>query len=314
VDFFRRAVEAQRRFRKPGMRILNTLQTNGILLDDEWCRFLKENGFLVGLSMDGPADLHDACRRDRGGHATYDRVHRALRLLQHHGVEHNILCVVSRANADHPLKVYRHLRAQGVRFIQFIPAVGREGTGVTDWTVRPEQWGRFLTTVYDEWVARDVGLVFVQAFDAALQAWCGMEPALCVHARECGSCLALEHNGDLYACDHFVRPDHRLGNVMQTPLALLAGSAFQRRFGRQKSSGLPRCCRLCPVRHACNGGCPKDRFARSADGEPGLNWLCEGYRAFFQHVEADMRVMADLLSRGRPASHIMALMRRPPRR
>ena len=310
LDFFRKAVALQEKYRKPGMKIANALQTNGVLLDDEWCRFLKEHKFLIGLSMDGPRELHDAYRVDKGGKPTFDKVHRALKLLQRHGVDFNILCVLNRVNADHPLKVYRFFKGEGVQFIQFIPAVERTPDGgVTAWTVRAEQWGRFLCDVFDEWVRRDVGRVFVQSFDVALQAWVGMEPSLCVHAKTCGDCLAIEHNGDLFSCDHYVDSDYFLGNVTETPMTELVASPFQRKFGRDKRDTLPRYCRECPVLFACNGGCPKDRFITTPDGEPGLHYLCAGYKQFFTHVAPTMRTMAELLNNGAPPAAIMDILR-----
>ncbi len=367
LDFFRKAVAMQEKYRKPGMKIANALQTNGVLLDDEWCRFLKEHQFLIGLSMDGPRELHDAYRVDKGGKPTFDKVYRALKLLQRHGVDFNILCVLNRVNADHPLTVYRFFKSEGVQFIQFIPAVERivrsqarseaecrserhsadaswlttnELVGsqarseaecrperdsderhsadaswlatneVTEWTVRAEQWGQFLCSVFDEWVRRDVGRVFVQSFDVALQAWVGMEPSLCVHAKTCGDCLAIEHNGDLFSCDHYVDPHYFLGNVMEMPMTELVASPFQRKFGRDKRDTLPRYCRECPVLFACNGGCPKDRFITTPDGEPGLHYLCAGYKRFFTHVAPYIRTMAELLHRGHPPAAIMDILRR----
>ncbi|MCS6861749.1 MAG: anaerobic sulfatase maturase [Abditibacteriales bacterium] len=310
LDFFRKAVAVQEKCRPAGMKIANTLQTNGVLLDDAWCRFLKEHGFLVGLSLDGPRELHDAYRVDKGGKPTFDKVYRALKLLQKHGVEFNVLCVVNRINADHPLRVYRFFKGEGVQFIQFIPAVERTPDGgVTDWTVRAEQWGTFLCGVFDEWVRRDVGRVFVQSFDVALQAWVGMEPSLCVHAQTCGNCLAIEHNGDLFSCDHYVDADYFLGNVMEIPMTDLVASPFQRKFGRDKRDTLPRYCRECPVLFACNGGCPKDRFISTPDGEPGLHYLCAGYKQFFTHIAPFMRLMAELLNSGHPPAAIMDVLR-----
>lgn len=235
LDFFRKVVALQGRHSRPGTTILNALQTNGVLLDDDWCRFLGAERFLVGLSLDGPCELHDTYRVDRGGKPTFTRMHRALQLLQRHGVDVNVLCVVSRMNGDRPLEVYRFFKEAGVRFIQFIPAVERAGNGsVTDWTVRPGQWGRFLCAVFGEWVRADVGRVFVQHFDVALEAWAGFDPGLCVHARTCGLCLAMEDTGDVFACDHYVAPEYSLGNILRTPLRELATSPFQCRFGQAK--------------------------------------------------------------------------------
>ena len=299
LDFFRRAVALQDKHRKPGMRVVNALQTNGTLLDDAWCRFFREHDFLVGLSLDGPREAHDAYRADKGGRPTFDRVMTGLALLREHGVEFNILATVHAANADRPIEVYRFLRDEvDARFIQFIPIVQREGGGVSARSVVAEQFGRFLIAVFDEWVRRDVGRVFVQIFDVALAAWVGAPPGLCVFDETCGNALVLEHNGDLYACDHFVDPHYRLGNILQTPLVDLVGSERQRRFGLDKRDALPETCRVCEVRFVCNGGCPKNRLQ-------GLNYLCEGYKAFFQHVDGPMRFMAAELEARRPPANIM---------
>ena len=313
VDFFRRAVEAEKRYARPGQRVANSLQTNGLLIDEEWCRFLRENGFHVGLSLDGPRELHDAYRRDRTGASVFDRVVRAARLMREHDVEFNILATVNAANSDHPLEVYRFFRDElGARYLQLIPIVEREnetgdqeGTRLTVRTVEPAAYGRFLVEIFDEWVRRDVGTMFVTFFDSVLAAYVYGESTLCVLRRECGDALALEHNGDLYACDHFVEPRYRLGNIVGEPLDGLAASDRQRAFGAAKAAGLPRVCRECRFLFACNGECPKNRVLMSPAGETGLNWLCEGLKAFFAHTERPMRMMADLLARGLPAAGIM---------
>jgi uncharacterized protein len=313
LDFYERAVALQRQFRRPGMRIDNALQTNAVLLDDAWCRFLKEHRFLVGVSLDGPRELHDAYRTDKGGGPTFERVMAGLELLKGHGVDYNILACVHAANAEHPLRVYRFLRDEvGAEFIQFIPIVQREGrpapqggARVPDASVTGRQYGEFLIAIFDEWVRRDVGRVYVQMFDVALGVWLGQRPSLCTFQVTCGQALALEHNGDLYACDHFVEPKHRLGNIQDVPLVDLVDSTKQRQFGEAKRDTLPSECRACPVRFACNGGCPKDRIL-SASGEHGrLNALCEGYRSFFSHIDASMRFMAAAIRARRPPSDIM---------
>ena len=330
LDFFRRAV-AYARECADGRAIELSIQTNGTLLDDAWARFLHDEHFLVGLSMDGPPAMHDAYRVDKHGRPTYDRVRGAWDLLQRHDVDTNILCTVNAANAGHPLEVYRHFRDDlGARFIQLIPIVERATAGeldaanrgwrgadderplyvqhgdlVTDRTVGSEQWGAFLIAVFDEWVRRDVGTVFVPTFDAALAAWLGMPPGLCIFRETCGDALALEHNGDVYSCDHFVEPDYRLGNITTTHVVELVASPKQRAFGQAKAGTLPRYCRECDVRFACNGECPRNRFIRTPDGEDGLNYLCEGYKAFFHHVDGPMRAMARLLRSGRYADEIM---------
>jgi uncharacterized protein len=313
LDFFQRAIAVQERYRRPGMTYLNTIQTNGTLLDDEWCAFLAEHDFLVGISLDGPRALHDTFRVDKGGGPTFDRVLRGLRLLQRHGVEYNVLTTVNAINGDHPLAVYRFLRDEvGTTWMQFIPvverlddaglAVAQRGSTVSERSVGAEQFGRFLIEIFDEWLHHDVGDVFVQTFEATLRNWMGMPPGMCVFDETCGRGLALEHNGDLYSCDHFVEPDHKLGNIGDASIGDLLGSAFQHRFGQDKRDRLPRYCRECDVRFACNGECPKNRFVTTPDGEPGLNYLCAGLKAFFHHVDAPMRAMAGALRAGRPAS------------
>jgi len=314
LEFFRRAVELQQKYRKPGMSVVNTLQTNGIPLDDAWCRFFRERGFLIGISLDGPRQLHDAYRADKAGQPTFDRVMTGVELLNRHGVDFNILACVHAANADHPLEVYRFLRNEvGAQFIQFIPVVERdnetgfqEGDEVTDRSVGPRQYGEFLIGVFDEWVRRDVGSIFVQIFDTSLAGWVDRRPGLCIFEETCGAALVMEHNGDLYSCDHFVEPSHMLGNVLEIPLADMARSARQQRFGLQKREALPRYCMKCDVRFVCNGGCPKNRFAKTHDGADGLNYLCEGYRTFFKHIDKPMRFMEAELRAGRPPANIMS--------
>jgi uncharacterized protein len=318
LDFFRRAIELQEKYGRPGVRIVNTIQTNGTLVDAEWAAFFKEHDFLVGVSIDGPKGLHDAYRVDKGGHPTFDRVMEGLTQLQKHRVDWNVLTTVHAANAGHPLDVYRFLRDElGAHFIQFIPIVERVDGGdpadpascVTDRSVAPDAWGRFMIAVFDEWMKRDVGSIFVQMFDAALASWAGAPPPLCIFGETCGEALALEHNGDLYSCDHFVDPAHLLGNITQYSMIELVASDRQRRFGDDKRDTLPRYCRECDVRFACHGECPKNRFITTPDGEPGLNYLCAGYKAFFQHVAPPMRFMAEELRRDGTPSKVMAWMR-----
>jgi uncharacterized protein len=319
VEFFQRSVDLAQKHRQPGQTIHYTIQTNGTLIDEEWCAFLRDHKFLVGLSVDGPRELHDAYRVDKRGRPTFDKVVRAARLMQQHGVDFNVLCTVHAQNADHPLDVYRYFRDElDARYIQFIPIVERvnsdgrtllqEGNAVTDRSVESEAWGRFLNAVFDEWLRSDVGTVFVQMFDAALASWVGAPQSLCIFSETCGDAVALEHNGDLYSCDHFVEPNYLLGNILETPLGALAGSAQQRAFGNAKRDTLPRYCQECEVRFACHGECPKNRFILTPDGSPGLNYLCAGYKAFFTHIDRPMRMMADLLRRGRYADEVMALL------
>lgn len=310
VDFFRKAVELQKHYRKPGMVIHNAFQTNGTLLDDEWCKFLKANHFLIGISIDGPHEIHDTYRVNKGQKPTYDHVIRGLKLMQQYDVQHNVLCVVNNHNSSYPLEVYRHYKELGERFFQFIPAIEflPEG-GVTDWSVRPEAYGDFLCRIFDEWVIQDVGECFVQIIDVALRAWCGLDPGLCVFSPTCGTAMALEHNGDLYSCDHYVTDHNLLGNLLETPLTELVGQPLQRKFGRDKKDTLPQYCRDCEVRFACNGGCPKNRFIETPDGEPGLNYLCAGYKRFFNHIDPAMKYMAAEIRNQRPPANVMQWMR-----
>jgi len=316
LDFYRRSVELQRKYQNSGTRIENTFQTNGIMIDDAWCRFFRENNFLVGISLDGPGELHNFYRKDKGGRGTFDRVVEAVRLLQDHKVEFNILCTVNSNNANHPLDVYRFFRDElGANYIQFIPIVERdndtgyqEGNKVTDRSVMPDQFGRFLIAIFDEWVGRDVGSTFVLNFDGALAGWLGMAGTVCIFGRTCGLGVALEHNGDLYSCDHFVEPNHYLGNILKTPMIDLLSSEKQRKFGRAKMDSLPGYCRECEFLEVCHGECPKNRFLETPGGEAGLNYLCAGYRSFFEHADKPMRIMADLLRRERPASEVMTIL------
>ena len=312
VDFFRRAVAYAEECAGSGRTLHHTIQTNGTLLSDEWCEFLGEKQFLVGISIDGPEHLHDVYRVDKQGRPTFARVRAGLRRLTHHGVEWNVLCAVHAANQDAPLEVYRYFRDElGAQFIQFIPIVERvdeHRPELTDRSVGSEAWGRFLTTVFDEWVRRDVGEVFVQMFDAALASWYGVAPALCIFGETCGDAVALEHNGDLYSCDHFVDPEHLLGNITETHMVELLASPAQRSFGTAKRDTLPRLCRECPVLFACRGECPKNRVALTPDGEAGLNHLCAGYFHFFNHIDGLMQLMAGSLRRGGLAGEVMTVL------
>jgi len=302
LPFFEQAVAIEKEYAR-GRQIENSIQTNGTLLDDAWCEFLERERFLVGLSVDGPAELHDAYRLDARGGPTHAEVMRALGLLKKHRVEFNTLTVVNRVNSAKPLDVYRFLKEASSRFMQFIPLVEPtpDGAGVTEATVPPRAFGEFLVAIFDEWVRRDVGRVFVQHFDVALGIWYGLPSATCVFAETCGRAMALEHNGDVYACDHFVVPEHFLGNLVETPLAEIVERPEQRAFGEAKRDALPACCRQCDVRFACNGECPKNRVA----GEPGLNYLCPSYKLFFRHIAPQMRAMAKLLRKGRAPADIM---------
>ena len=322
LGFYRKAIALQERYRRPGMSFLNTMQTNGTLLTDEWCAFLAEQDFLVGISIDGPRELHDAFRVNKRGKGTFDKVMRGLRLLQKHGVEYNVLTTVNRVNGDRPLEVYRFLRDEaGTDWMQFIPVVERvdehgtpadlRGARASQRSVGPEQFGTFLTTVFDEWVRHDVGSVYVQTFEAAARNWAGMaQSGMCVFNETCGLGLALEHNGDLYSCDHFVDPEFLLGNIDEHSIDELVASRRQYRFGQDKRDSLPRYCLECDVRFACHGECPKNRFLTTPDGEPGLNYLCAGFKDFFHHIDVPMKIMIGLMRRGRAASEVMDVLAR----
>lgn len=307
LDFFRRVLELEQAYVQPGQVVLNTLQTNATLLDDSWGEFLARHDFLVGVSIDGPRDLHDAFRVDKGGKPTFDRVIAGLDVLKRHGVEWNALTVVNSLSAGRGREVYRFLRDDlGAQFVQLIPIVERDGDGVSGRTVDADAYGQFLIDVFEEWVRNDVGDVFVQSFDTALAHWMGMpELGICVHQETCGRALALEHNGDVYSCDHFVEPAHLVGNLADgRTLLQIVDSPAQAAFGAAKRDTLPQYCLSCDVRFACHGGCPKDRLIETPDGEPGLNWLCAGYKSFFRHVDEPMRVMTGLLEVGKDADGV----------
>jgi uncharacterized protein len=331
LDFYRRSVQLADQYRKSHQRVLHTMQTNGTLVDDEWAAFFKENNYLVGLSLDGPRALHDVYRVDKQGQGSFDDVIRGWHCLRKRDVDVNILCTIHAANADHPLEVYRFFRDElKAQYIQLIPIVERatadtiafanqgwgglkgtdrplykqEGNLVTERTVKAEQFGQFLIAIFDEWVQRDVGKVYVTTFDVALGSWMGQHN-LCIVAPTCGNALVLEHNGDVYSCDHYVEPNYLLGNVKDTPLKTLVSSEKQRLFGQSKYDTLPKYCKECPVLFACYGECPRNRFIKTPDGDEGLNYLCAGYKAFFLHVDPPMKTMAALIKQGRYADEIM---------
>ena len=333
VDFYRRSIEYVRKHRRPGQQVQYTFQTNGVLIDDEWAAFFKQHDVLIGLSVDGPRQLHDAYRVTKGGQGTFDQVMRGLDHLRRHDVRFNILCTVNAANGDHGRDVYRFFRNQlHAEWMQFIPIIERatpdtlpianlgwsarpggqrllytqSGSLVTDRSVRPEQYGRFLIDIFEEWVRKDVGRVYVQMFDVTLEAYFGSYK-LCIHAPTCGYGPAIEHNGDVYSCDHYVEPGYRLGNIAETHMLDLVASPNQRKFGLDKQATLTKQCLECDVRFLCNGGCPKDRFASSRDGEPGHNYLCSGLKAFFDHVNPAMQTMARLIKSNRAPAEIMAM-------
>ncbi|CAE6851443.1 Anaerobic sulfatase-maturating enzyme [Paraburkholderia nemoris] len=338
LEFFERAVSLQREIGSD-KTIRNTLQTNGTLLDDAWCAFLAREGFTVGISLDGPREVHDLYRQDKRGRPSFDDTLRGLRLLLQHGVAVNVLVTVAREVAKYPLEIYRFLKAEGVRYIQFNavverapreqeirfgltfatpPALSRPGraetdlaSAVTTHSVEPEAYGDFLIAVFDEWVRQDVGNVHVMNFEWALAAWCELPASVCLFAPRCGKAAIVEHDGSMYACDHFVYPEYKLGNIRTDDAAAMIASPAQTAFGEAKESTLPQYCRQCSYRFACHGECPKNRFIATPDGEAGLNYLCAGYKKYFRHITQYMNAMAKLLSHGQPAELIMQAFKGP---
>lgn len=321
LSFYKKVIELQKKYGN-GMAIENTLQTNGTMLTDEWCRFFKDNGWLIGVSVDGPREFHDEYRRNRAGAPSFRKVMNGIELLKKHGVEWNALAVVNDYNADYPLDFYNFFKEIECRYIQFTPIVerilprkdGRHLACPADtateiplapFSVSPAQWGEFLCAVFDEWVRHDVGEYFIQLFDATLANWVGEQPGVCTMARTCGHAGVMEFNGDVYSCDHFVFPEYKLGNINTHTLVEMMHSDRQLRFGNDKHDTLPSQCRACKFLFACNGECPKNRFALTATGEPGLNYLCEGYRRFFSHVAPYMDFMKKELLAGRPPANVM---------
>ena len=327
IDFFEEAVTLQNRYRAPGQRVTNAFQTNATLVDETWASFFREQGFLVGVSIDGPKEIHDHYRIDQGGRGSFDRVMAGVKHLKNCNVDYNALVCITDISTRDPLSVYEFLRDH-FEYIQFIPVVEKEDfkerasflqngergraecsegspAGVTDWSVTPRGFGTFLTTVFDKWVKNDVGKVFVQLFDYTLAHWLDYPVPLCVLNKTCGTALVIEHNGDLFSCDHFVFPEFRLGNIKENPLADLACGPAQTSFGKAKWERLPALCRNCKYLRLCFGGCPRNRFSRTPEGEGGLNYLCEGYRTFFAHSAEAMRFMAAEIAQGRPAANIM---------
>lgn len=320
-SYYEKIIALERRYAR-GIRVDNAIQTNGTLLDDDWCRFFRDNGWLVGLSVDGPEDLHDRYRRTAGGGPSFAAVMRAIETLDRNAADWNALAVVNVYNARHPDRFYDFFRSVGCHYIQFTPVVERlvrhadgrhlasvadTSASLADFSVTPGLWGDFLCRVFDRWVRADVGTYFVQLFDATLANWVGVPPGVCSLGSYCGHAGVVEHNGDIYSCDHFVFPEYRLGNILDRPLLDMMYSGRQRDFGTAKRGALPRQCRECRYTDICNGECPRNRFVLSADGQPGLNYLCEGYYRFFSHSEPYMRFMRDELLAGRPASNVMAL-------
>lgn len=319
IDFYEKAVALQKRY-QGNKQIENSLQTNGLLINPDWCDFFRENNFLIGLSIDGPQDIHDAYRRDRGGHPTFDRVMRGLEMMATSGVEYNTLSTINNRCAGQGKRVYQFMRSIS-RYMQFLPVVehtvttpsGRaaivppstEGSKVAPWSITPKAFGKFMTDIFDEWVINDVGERFVQLFDITLAQWCGVQPSLCAFCPTCGDGLVVEHNGDVYMCDHFVYPEYRLGNIGTEHLADMQRKPELFRFGIEKRNALPSDCRKCDYLFACRGECPKHRFATTRRGEKGLNTLCEGYKHFFEHTTPYMQQMRRLLEQGMEARHII---------
>lgn len=327
VDFFKKAVSYQKKHNN-GKQIENIFQTNGTLLDDEFCRFFHDNNVLVGISIDGPKHLHNAWRPMARGTGSFDEVMRGINLCKQHKVEFNTLSVVNREYAYHSLEIYNFLKEIGSGFIQFIPIVERQlenasekdlkliapshgnKARVTDWSVEPLQYGKFLAEIFDEWVRKDVGRYFVQMFDVTLANWAGERPGLCVFTETCGDAMVMEHNGDLFSCDHFVYKEYFLGNIMKKPLIEMVGTEEQKKFGKDKRDLLPRYCFECEYRFACHGECPKHRFEFTPDGSTGLNYLCPAYKYFFAHVHPYMQFMVEELKAKRPPANVMQWVQR----
>lgn len=320
IDFYQKAIDYQRKYARTGLQIRNSLQTNGTLLTKEWAQFFKQHHFLVGISIDGSEDIHNHFRRYPDGRPSYTDVIRGLHLLQDFEVDFNVLTCVNSHNANRGLEIYHHFRdALEIEYLQFIPIVERanptgfqQGGKLTSRSCTPRQYADFLISIYDEWIQTDVGKVFVQLFDTTLASWVGEQAGLCVFEPTCGLGMVLEHNGNLYSCDHFVEPDHLLGNLHESRLIDLVYSQQQHDFGIGKHASLTAYCRRCPWLFACHGGCPKNRIGKSPDGEPGHNYLCKAYEAFFTHVNPSMTVMASLLREHRAPAEVMAQVRANP--
>lgn len=320
ITFYRRVLELQRKY-AAGRAIDNCIQTNGTLITPEWAQFFHDNQFLVGISIDGPQDMHDRYRKSRLGRPSWRQVMKGIDLLNRYGVEWNAMAVANATTAEDPLRFYHFFKEINCHYLQFTPVVERfyrhpdgrclatplDGATaeLTDFSITPEAWGDFCCTIFDEWVKNDVGEYFVQLFDATLAGWAGVMPSVCSMAETCGHATALEFNGDLYACDHFVFPEYRLGNILETPLATLTARPELKKFGQAKRDALTRQCRECEYLFACHGECPKNRFGFSVDGEPGHNYLCKGYHQFFSHVAPYMDFMKRCLQKGLPPSLVM---------
>ena len=325
LSFYQKAVELQRKYAR-GRQIDNCLQTNGTLLTDEWCRFLHDNQWLVGISIDGPQEFHDEYRKNKQGRPSFVKVMQGINLLKKHNVEWNAMAVVNDYNADYPLEFYHFFKELDCHYIQFAPIVERlaphadgrhlaavdedSKEGLADFSVTPRQWGNFLCTIFDEWVRHDVGNYYIQLFDSTLANWVGEQPGVCTLAKTCGHAGVMEFNGDVYSCDHFVFPQYKLGNIYSKTLVEMMYGERQQKFGLAKRDSLPTQCKECPYLFACNGECPKNRFCKTKDGEPGLNYLCQGYYRFFDHVAPYMDFMKRELQAKRAPANVMEAIRK----
>lgn len=323
IDFYRKALSLQQKY-AGGRRIDNVIQTNGTLLTDEWCEFFAQNHWLVGISIDGPQPYHDHYRLTAAGKPSWQKVMQGIKLLKKHGVEWNAMAVVNAYNVNHPLEFYRFFKENGCQFLQFTPIVERltrhedgrtlasladkDEISLSEASVAPEQWGYFLCAIFDEWVRKDVGKIFVEIFDCTLANWMGVSPGICAYSKECGHAGVMEHNGDVYSCDHFVFPEYKLGNIRDQSLIDMLYGEQQREFSRLKHSSLPRQCKECDMEFACHGECPKNRFMKDKYGDSGLNYLCPGYYHYYQHVAPYMDYMKQELMSQRPPSNIMKVV------
>lgn len=323
IDFYRKALSLQQKY-AGGRRVDNVIQTNGTLLTDEWCEFFAQNHWLVGISIDGPQPYHDHYRLTAAGKPSWKKVMQGIKLLKKHGVEWNAMAVVNAYNANHPLEFYRFFKENGCQFLQFTPIVERltrhedgrtlasladkDEISLSEASVAPEQWGYFLCAIFDEWVRKDVGKIFVEIFDCTLANWMGISPGICAYSKECGHAGVMEHNGDVYSCDHFVFPEYKLGNIRDHSLIYMLYGEQQQEFSRLKHSSLPRQCKECDMEFACHGECPKNRFMKDQYGDSGLNYLCPGYYHYYQHVAPYMDYMKQELMAQRPPSNIMKVV------
>lgn len=298
IGFYKKAIDFQNKYRRKGMKISNAFQTNGILLNNDWAKFFKDNDFLVGISIDGPEKLHNKFRKDHSGVGTFSTVMAGLDTLKKYNVDFNTLTAVQSDNGDYPQEVYNFLKSIGSTFMQFIPIVEPEGKGRISYrTVSPQQWGNFLNTIFDLWIKRDLGRIFVQHFETIVGIYAGYPSSLCVHSPVCGRAVLLEHNGNLYSCDHFVFRKNLLGNIHSTTLTNMVDSDFQKSFGLNKIKSLPLACKECPYLKLCYGGCPSNRLKKTPSGETGLNWVCEGYKMFYSHTESVFTAISECVRR-----------------